>query len=107
MQQELVYLADTPVASVRTATGGGVDIYPIYADHLDTPRVIVNQANKKVWQWLTDTFGTRAANEDPNGTGTLFAFKLRFPGQYFDTETGLHYNYFRDYDPGVGRYVRE
>ena len=105
VQQELIYLADTPVASVRSAAGGGVDIYPIYADHLDTPRVIVNQANRKVWQWLTDTFGTRAANEDPNSTGTLFAFKLRFPGQYFDTETGLHYNYFRDYDPGVGRYV--
>jgi RHS repeat-associated protein len=27
------------------------------------------------------------------------------PGQYFDEETGLHYNYFRDYDPLTGRYV--
>ena len=30
---------------------------------------------------------------------------LRFPGQYFDGKTGLHYNYFRDYDPGIGRYI--
>jgi len=30
---------------------------------------------------------------------------LRFPGQYFDTETGLHYNYFRYYDPSTGRYI--
>ena len=30
---------------------------------------------------------------------------LRFPGQYFDAETGLHYNYFRDYDPSTGRYI--
>jgi len=32
-------------------------------------------------------------------------FNLRFPGQYYDRETGLHYNYFRDYDPGTGRYI--
>ncbi len=31
---------------------------------------------------------------------------MRFAGQYFDQETGLHYNFFRDYDPGVGRYVQ-
>jgi RHS repeat-associated protein len=44
-------------------------------------------------------------NENPAGLGT-FAFNLRFPGQYFDSETGLHYNYFRDYDPAVGRYAQ-
>jgi RHS repeat-associated protein len=33
------------------------------------------------------------------------AFDLRFPGQFVDTESGLHYNYFRDYDPKTGRYV--
>jgi RHS repeat-associated protein len=31
---------------------------------------------------------------------------VRFPGQYFDKETGLAYNYFRDYDPQIGRYVQ-
>jgi len=35
----------------------------------------------------------------------LFAYNLRFPGQYFDAESGKHYNYFRDYDPAIGRYV--
>ena len=33
------------------------------------------------------------------------AFNLRFPGQYYDVETGKHYNYFRDYDSSVGRYI--
>ncbi|MDP3390426.1 MAG: RHS repeat-associated core domain-containing protein, partial [Methylococcaceae bacterium] len=40
---------------------------------------------------------------DPNGI--QFEYNLRFPGQYYDQETGLHYNYFRDYDPGTGRYI--
>ena len=44
------------------------------------------------------------ADENPSGLGT-FEFPLRFPGQYFDKETNLHYNYFRDYDPSIGRYV--
>ena len=103
-RQELVYLGDTPVASVRPRRGRGVDIYPIYTDHLNTPRVVTNQANQVVWEWKTDTFGAGAANENPGGLG-MFAFNLRFPGQYYDAETGLHYNYFRDYDPSVGRYV--
>ncbi len=50
--------------------------------------------------------GATAANDDPDNDGTAFTFNLRFPGQYFDEETGLHYNYFRDYDPGTGRYVQ-
>jgi len=35
-----------------------------------------------------------------------FKYHLRFPGQYFDQETGTYYNYFRDYEPGTGRYVQ-
>ncbi|WP_232279966.1 RHS repeat-associated core domain-containing protein [Shewanella denitrificans] len=31
---------------------------------------------------------------------------MRFPGQYYDEESGLHYNYFRDYDPEFGRYIQ-
>ena len=36
----------------------------------------------------------------------MFALNLRFPGQYFDVETGKHYNYFRDYEPAIGRYIQ-
>jgi RHS repeat-associated protein len=46
------------------------------------------------------------ANEDPDGDGATYTLNLRFPGQYFDTETGLHYNYYRDYDPATGRYLQ-
>ena len=63
-------------------------------------------ANQVVWEWKTDTFGAGPANENPSGLGA-FSFNLRFPGQYYDAETGLHYNYFRDYDPTIGRYRGE
>jgi RHS repeat-associated protein len=34
-----------------------------------------------------------------------YVYNLRYPGQYYDSETGLNYNYYRDYDPATGRYV--
>jgi len=80
-------------------------VYYVYADHLNTPRVITDGTNKVVWRWDSD-FGADAANDDPDGDGQKFRYNLRFPGQYYDKETGLHYNYFRDYDPGTGRYVQ-
>ncbi len=49
------------------------------------------------------------ASYKPFGEATVTTEKvvnnLRFPGQYFDQETGLHYNYFRTYDPSTGRYT--
>ncbi|WP_420714755.1 RHS repeat-associated core domain-containing protein [Roseateles sp. SL47] len=50
-------------------------------------------------------FGSTAAETAPAGLAAV-AFPLRFPGQYFDGETGLNYNYFRDYDGTSGRYVK-
>ena len=67
--------------------------------------MIIDQTNKVIWRWDSDPFGSTAANEDPDGDGVKFTYNLRFPGQYYDRETGLHYNYFRDYDPRIGRYV--
>jgi RHS repeat-associated protein len=101
-RQEIVWLGDRPVAVLR-----GNQIYYIYADHLNTPRVITDTTNTVVWRWNHDEpFGNNPAEDDPDGNGQRFVFNLRFPGQYADRETGLYYNYFRDYDPSVGRYVQ-
>jgi RHS repeat-associated protein len=102
--QETVWFGDAPVATLRP-NGGGVNLFYVHTDHLNTPRRISRPTdNVIVWRWDSDPFGTTVANEDPDGDSNLFSFHLRFPGQYFDEETGLHYNYFRDYDPQTGRY---
>jgi RHS repeat-associated protein len=54
-----------------------------------------------VWRAVYAPFGE--ATIDAASTATL---NLRFPGQYYDQETGMHYNYFRYYDPETGRYMR-
>jgi RHS repeat-associated protein len=106
--QETVWLEDLPVATLRP-TGSGyptpIAIYYAHADHLGSPRAVTRPSdNILMWQWDNlDPFGANAANENPSGQGT-FKYGLRFPGQYFDAETGTHYNYFRDYDATVGRY---
>jgi RHS repeat-associated protein len=57
-----------------------------------------------MWQWDNlDPFGANTPNENPTGQGP-FKYNLRFPGQYYDAETGTHYNANRDYDPTIGRY---
>ena len=107
--QETVWLEDIPVATLRPtgATGSPTPIntYYVLADHLGSPRAVVRPSDSAImWRWdNTDPFGNNAANENPSGQGT-FKYALRFPGQYYDAETSTHYNYFRDYDPSVGRY---
>ncbi len=82
-------------------------MFYVYPDHLGTPRVVIDSHNRVRWQWdNTDPFGANTASEDPDGDRLNLAYPLRFPGQYFDKETGLHYNYFRDYDATTGRYVQ-
>jgi RHS repeat-associated protein len=110
--QETVWLGDVPVATLRPKSGSvttpiAVDVFYVHADHLGTPRVITRPSdNKIVWKWdSTEAFGNSLPNENPSALGA-FKYNLRMPGQYFDQETGTFYNYFRDYDPSLGRYVQ-
>jgi RHS repeat-associated protein len=102
--QETVWLGDIPVATLRSNGSGGVIVYYVHADHLNTPRLVTDTSNNIRWRWDSDPFGTTIPNENPSGLG-LLAYNLRFPGQQYDAVVGLHYNYFRDYDPAIGRYV--
>ena len=99
--EETTYLGHMPVAT----TVNGVPYY-IHTDHLGSPRQIENGSGQAVWSWNDGSYGATPPNQDPRSTGTSFTYNLRFPGQYFDAETGLHHNGARDYDPKIGRYIQ-
>lgn len=68
-------------------------------DHLGTPYLLTDRDGAITWKAEADPFGAT------NVSVEIVTNNLRFPGQYFDAETGLHYNYFRTYDPSTGRYL--
>ncbi len=94
VEREYVFLDDTPIAFI---TPSGIDF--IHPDHLGTPQKMTDANQNIVW----DGGGSDPFMMSP--LPTTPAMGLRFPGQYYDSETGLHYNYFRDYDPSIGRYA--
>ena len=77
----------------------------VHKDHLDTPRRITNETGDLVWRWQSDAFGNGLPNADYDEDGYTYEFNMRFPGQYYDYESGLHYNWNRYYDPEIGRYI--
>ncbi|KQO27227.1 RHS repeat-associated core domain-containing protein [Acidovorax sp. Leaf78] len=93
--------------------------YAVHADHLNTPRRLTQEDGKVAWQWAYSAFGEEApttaatrftsATTNPTTGSTavpLVQYNLRYPGQYFDEESGLHYNHFRSYDSKSGRYTQ-
>ncbi len=95
MLAEYVYLGDQLLAMIKP----GEAAYYFHNDHLGTPQVLTNESQTIAWKAAYTPFGEAVISvqtvENP----------FRFPGQYYDQETGVHYNYFRYYDPTTGRYV--
>lgn len=73
-------------------------------DHLGAPQRITDAAGTVVWSASYDAYGKATALTTANAA-TAVTSHLRYPGQYWDAETGLHYNDRRYYDPDVGRYI--
>jgi RHS repeat-associated protein len=106
--REYVWLRDTPIAMFvpdPANPSGEPLVYYIHTDHLNTPRVVVDTNNVSRWRWFAEPFGTTAPEINPSGLGS-FTFNLRFPGQYADPESGLFYNYWRNYDSSKGGYTQ-
>jgi RHS repeat-associated protein len=77
----------------------GADYYFYHNDHIGTPQKITSVSGAVVWSARYSSFGEASIE-----VGTV-TNNLRFPGQFYDAETGLHYNYHRYYDPKTGRYL--
>ena len=82
----------------REVDGGNIAY--VHTDQLGQPQKLTDASKAVVWDRVARPFGATAAE-----TGTT-AVALRFPGQWADAESGYHYNYFRDYDPSIGRYLQ-
>jgi RHS repeat-associated protein len=106
--QQAIWFGDLPVG-LLTGTGATLKPHYIEADALGSPRVVIDPTrNVAVWRWALEgeAFGDSAPEQDPDSDSIAFVLDMRFPGQRYDAASGLHYNYFRDYDPATGRYVQ-
>ena len=74
--------------------------YYVVADHLNRPTEMFDQIKSQVWQAVWLPYGA------PHSITGSLTQNLRFPGQFFQIESGLHYNWHRHYDPTLGRYTQ-
>ncbi len=93
-----IYLNGVPLAQITVDTGSE-NAYYYHTDHLGTPQRMTDATGTIVWAADYLPFG------DVDITVEMVENNLRFAGQYYDSETELHYNYHRYYDPRTGRYL--
>lgn len=88
---------------------GDASVFYYHCDQIGTPLMLTDEAGEVVWEASYRAWGhaqeviaraSRAAGATPRNP-------LRFQGQQFDDETGLHYNRLRYYDPQLGRFISE
>ncbi|MFD7704169.1 putative T7SS-secreted protein [Streptomyces caelestis] len=100
--RDVVPLAQTE--RILTADSGQEEIdrrfFAIATDLVGTPTELIDETGDIAWRSRSTLWGTTAWARDSSAY-----IPLRFPGQYYDPETGLHYNCFRHYDPETGRYT--
>ena len=98
--RDYLWLQSQPIAQIDIDSASQADtVNYIHTDHLNTPRLATDPNQAITWRWESKAFGNTASQSFG------VTINLRFRGQYFDAETGLHYNYFRTYDPSIGQYI--
>ncbi len=97
-----VYM-DGELNSIIEEIAGTKKAYYVVNDHLGQPRLMLDWADKLSQERYGTPFGETHSEYK---LSTVGAQNVRFPGQYYDSETGYHQNWFRDYDPIGGRYLQ-
>lgn len=100
--RDLRPIAQTERLNVAGESQDAIDsrFFAIVTDLVGTPTELVDETGSIAWRTRATLWGTTTWASD----STAYT-PLRFPGQYFDPETGLHYNHFRHYDPETARYL--
>jgi RHS repeat-associated protein len=96
--REYLYMGKVRIAMVDVA--GGNALYHYLNDRLGTPEILTDASGVVRWEAWYEPFGEAHIHPSSNVVNNI-----RLPGQYFDSETGFHYNYHRYYDPKTGRYL--
>ncbi len=99
--REYIWLNDLPVAVVDNVNTASPAVYYVHSDHLGRPARMTAQNQSWAWDVIYDPFGNVSYSwSNPE------VMNIRFPGQWFQLETGLAYNWHRHYDATLGRYVQ-
>jgi len=93
--RQWLWAGSRPVALIASGR-----LYRIVTDERGAPVRALNDRGETVWSARYDRLGQ--ASIDP---GAQIDINLRLPGQYFDAESGWHYNHARTYDPSNGHYL--
>ena len=101
LRKEYIYLDAELVGVVDNG-----NLYHAQVNQRLEPIIVSNASGVAVWKSSSLPFGQATVDEDPDGDSVLFSLNKRLLGQYYDSETSQHYNYFRDYLPIIGRYIQ-
>ena len=103
--KDYIWLDDVPVAVMDTnvSDSSASTVNYVHADGLNTPRAIADESGQTIWTW--NLVGNPFGEQQPVSS-TGYVYNLRFPGQYYDQETGWNYNVNRYFDPAIGGFTQ-